>query len=178
MGDQRVPCRYQNRRSYMPLSPFALGLDTLPLFFRYRDVVFGRGFAATVETTGRAICIREGDEYVMAGVEPGGMAVSGPSAEAAGAEFRRMFTTVLFDLAAEAPTFQDFSDAVESFVHETSPATIAEWEQAVAAARRLVQPRSDIAKQPAQLPATVAIVHTELAPTQNVISEPQHLVAA
>jgi len=162
----------------MPLSPFALDLDALPLFFRYRDVVFGRGFAATVETTGRAICVREGDEYVMAGVEPGGMAVSGPTAEAAGVEFRRMFTTVLYDLAAEAETFQHFAASVERFVHETSPDTVAEWDRAVEAARRLLQPRFDVAKQPAQLPATVTVVHTELAPAQNVISEPQHLVAA
>ena len=97
----------------MPVSPFSLDLDSLPLFFRYRDVVFGRGFAATVETTGRALCVREEDEFVMAGVEPGGMAVGGATREAAQDTFRKMFTTVLFDIAAETETFQAFKDAVE-----------------------------------------------------------------
>lgn len=162
----------------MPLSPFALGLDALPLFFRYRDVVFGRGFAATVETTGRAICVREGDEYVMAGVEPGGLASVGATAELAGVEFRKTFTTVLFDLADDAPDFQAFAAAVEQFVHETSPATLAEWDEAVAAARRLVTPGHDVARQSAQQPAVVVVSNTELTPTQNVLSEPQLHVAA
>lgn len=162
----------------MPSSPFLLDLDALPLFFRYRDVVFGQGFAATVETTGRALCVRDGDEFLMVGVEPGGLAADGVTSDDARHAFRRMFTTVLYDLAAESPTFDAFKAAVERFVAETAPATLAEWDAAVAHVRRVVDPALDVARQPAGLSAHVKVVHAELAPTQNVVSEPQHLVAA
>lgn len=162
----------------MASSPFELDLAAIPLFFRYRDVVFGKGFAATVETTGRALCVRDGDEHVMAGVEPGGLAAAGETTEAARHAFRRTFTEILFDLAAEAPTFHDFKAAVEAFVAETSPATLSEWDAAVTEARRLVSPATDVARQPANLTARVVVVHAELAPEQNIVSEPEHLVAA
>ena len=90
----------------MAMSPFSLELDSIPLFFRYRDIVFGRGFAATVETSGRALLEREDGEFVMAGVEPGGMAVSGETREAAHEAFRKTFTEVLFDIAADAEGFR------------------------------------------------------------------------
>lgn len=162
----------------MALSPFSLDLDSLPLFFRYRDVIFGRGFAATIETTGRALCVREDDEFVMAGVEPGGMAASGATRELAQDAFRKMFTTILFDIAAEEETFDAFKTAVERFVHQTSPAVVDEWNRAVVLSRQAVGADVDVPRQPADMPASVAIVHTELAPAQNVLSEPEHLVAA
>ncbi len=114
----------------MPSSPFELDLAVIPLFFRYRDVVFGRGFAATVETTGRALGEREGDDYVMAGVEPGGLAAGGATPEEARHAFRRTFTEVLFDLAADAPSFQAFKESVEAFVgtsNDSRSAATAPW---------------------------------------------------
>lgn len=162
----------------MALSPFSLELDSIPLFFRYRDVVFGRGFAATVETTGRALCVREDGEFTMAGVEPGGMAVSGATRQEAQDTFRKNFTMVLFDIANDADSFQSLKAEVERFVHETSPAVLEEWRQAVEASRQIVGSDVDVPRQPADRPATVEILHTELTPTQNIIHEPEHLVAA
>ncbi len=162
----------------MALSPFTLELDSIPLFFRYRDVVFGRGFAATIETTGRALCVREDDEFVMAGVEPGGMAVGGATREEAQAAFRKTFTEALFDIAAEAETFQAFKAEVERFVYQTAPATIDEWRRSVAASRLAVRDDVDVPRERADLPARVVVSHLELAPEQNRISEPELLVAA
>lgn len=162
----------------MALSPFALDIDAIPLFYKYRDVVFGRGFAATIETTGRAVCVREDDEFVMAGVEPGGMAVGGATREEAQEAFRRNFTMILFDIAAEEETFEAFRSAVERFVHETSPSVIDEWNHAVTTSRLAVGADVDVPRQHANMPACVTIVHTELAPAQNILSEPEHLVAA
>lgn len=162
----------------MALSPFSLDLDSIPLFFRYRDVVFGRGFAATVETTGRALCVREDGEFVMAGVEPGGMAVGGPTREAAQEEFRRRFTLVLFDIASDAASFQTFKREVEAFVHQTAPATLDEWRRSVEASREAVSADADVPRQPAGMPASVNVAQIALAPEQNQISEPEHLVAA
>ncbi len=48
----------------------------------------------------------------------------------------------------------------------------------MADARRLVDSGSDVARQPADLQAGVVVLHVELAPDQNVVSEPEHLVAA
>ena len=162
----------------MALSPFSLELDSIPLFFRYRDVVFGRGFAATVETTGRVLCVREDGEFIMAGVEPGGMAASGATREDAQAAFRRMFTEVLFDIAGDADSFDAFRLGVEAFVHQTAPATIAEWNRAVEASKAAVPEDVDVPRQTADLPARVVVSHVELKPEQNRVSDPEHLVAA
>jgi hypothetical protein len=162
----------------MALSPFSLDLDAIPLFFRYRDVVFGRGFAATVETTGRALCVLEDGEFVMAGVEPGGMAASAASKEAAQEAFRKTFTEVLFDIAADAQSFDAFRAEVEKFVHQTAPATLAEWNRAVETSKAAVPHDLDVPRQPANLPARVVVSHVELKPEQNRVSEPEHLVAA
>lgn len=161
----------------MALSPFALEIDAIPLFFRYRDVVFGRGFAATIETTGRALCVREDDEFVMVGVEPGGLAASGATRDEAQESFRKHFTLVLFDIAAEATSFQAFKDEVVQFVHQTAPATLEEWQIAVDASRKAVSASLDVARQPANLPSRVVVSHL-LAPEQNILSVPEHLVAA
>lgn len=165
-------------RLLMALSPFALEIDAIPLFFRYRDVVFGRGFAATIETTGRALCVREDDEFVMAGVEPGGMAAGGATREEAQEAFRKTFTLVLFDIAADAASFPEFKSEVERFVHQTAPATLEEWRRAVDTSRQTVNEGLDVPRQRADSPASVVVSHLELAPEQNRITEPEHLVAA
>lgn len=131
----------------MAVSPFSLDLDSIPLYFRYRDVVFGRGFAATIETTGRALCVREDDEFVMAGVEPGGMAAGGSTRDEAQEAFRKHFTLVLFDLAADAASFQAFKEQVEAFVHQTAPATLDEWHRSVEASRLAVSRDADVPRQ-------------------------------
>ena len=163
----------------MALSPFSLDLDVVPFFFKYRDSIFGHGFVAMIETTGRAMCEKEDGEYVVAGVEPGGMAASGATSEAALLAFRQTFRAILIDIAAEAPDFQAFHAEVQRFVHETSPRTVADWNAAVILARAKADQSPDVARVNAETPASVAVsFSTDLVPEQNVIDEPSQLIAA
>lgn len=163
----------------MALSPFSLELDVTPFFYRFRDSIFGHGFVALVETTGRAMCEREGDAFVVAGVEPGGLAAEGDTREAALNAFRQTFRMVLMDIAAEAPTFEAFHREVRDFVHQTSPATLAHWAAAVELARIKADQTPDVARVRHDMPVSVAVsCSTDLVPQQNVVDDQTQLVAA
>lgn len=106
------------------------------------------------------------------------MAVSGSTREAACDTFRTTFTEVLFDIASDAETFQCFKREVELFVHQTSPSAVEEWNRAVEVSRRAaVESSDDQLGLTAALLASVSVVHSELNPAHNVISEAEHLVA-
>lgn len=163
----------------MAQSPFSLDLDVTPFFFKFRDAIFGHGFVATIETTGRALCEREDGEFVVAGVEPGGLAVGGPTLDAALHAFRQTFRGILMDIAAEAPNFDEFSAEVRRFVHQTAPATLAEWDRAVQLARGHADRAPDVARVSPNTPVSVAIsFSTDLVPQQNILDEPAQLIAA
>ena len=102
-----------------------------PLFFGLRDLVAGNGFVAAVALEGRALLVDEGDGFWMYGVNPGGVAAGGKTHGEAQAEFRQRYRSVLFDLAAEAASFEEFQRAVAQFCEETNEPTAAEWEEAV-----------------------------------------------
>lgn len=163
----------------MAQSPFSLDLDVTPFFYRFRDSIFGHGFVAMIDTMGRAMCEVEDGEYIVAGVEPGGLAASGANTDAALAAFRQTFRAVLMDIAAEAPDFDAFHAEVQKFVHETSPATLADWRTAVEVARAKADELPDVARINPDTPASVAISYsTDLVPGQNVLDDPAQLVAA
>ncbi len=48
-----------------------------PLFFTYRDRVFGKGFMADVISHGRVLAATEADEHWVYGVQPGSFAATG-----------------------------------------------------------------------------------------------------
>lgn len=163
----------------MALSPFSLDLEVVPFFFRFRDAIFGHGFVAMIETTGRAMCEFEDDEYIVAGVEPGGLAASGDSRDAALAAFRQTFKAVLIDMASEAPTFDAFHAEVLQFVHQTSPATLKVWAAAVELARLKADQTPDVARVRHDMPVSVAVsCSTDLVPQQNVLDDQTQLIAA
>ena len=51
-----------------------------PLFFTYRDRVFGKGFMADVISHGRVLAAMEADEHWIYGVQPGSFAATGEDA--------------------------------------------------------------------------------------------------
>ena len=51
--------------------------DRYPLMFTYRDVISGDGFLAGITLSGRALMIKENDEWWMYGVRPGAIAETG-----------------------------------------------------------------------------------------------------
>lgn len=107
-----------------------------PLLFGFRDLVAGNGYVAGVAiSNGRALLVDEGDGFWMYGVNPGGLAAGGKSIGDAQSEFRIAFKSVLFDIAAEAQSFEAFRTEVERFFQETNNPTLLEWDEAVAEVR-------------------------------------------
>ena len=108
-----------------------------PLLFTYRDTLFGNGFLVEVQATnGRALCVREDDEYWVYGVNPGGMAAHGPDADAAQLAFQEAFSNILIDVAVESDSFEDFRTAVETFFEDTNVGYEAEWREAITSVQR------------------------------------------
>jgi len=106
-----------------------------PLLFGFRDLIAGNGFVAGVALNGRALIVDEDDGFWMYGVNPGGLAAGGSTASEALSEFRKDYRLVLFDIATEAPSFEDFERQVTEFFNAVNKPTASEWEEAVAEVR-------------------------------------------
>lgn len=107
-----------------------------PLLFGFRDLIAGNGFVAGVALNGRALLAEEDDkDFWMYGVNPGGLAAGGSTAPEALSEFRKDYRLVLFDIATEAASFEDFERAVSEFFNAINKPTALEWEEAVVEVR-------------------------------------------
>ena len=107
-----------------------------PLLYGFNNLIAGNGFFAGVSLNGRALLVDEGDGFWMYGVNPGGIAAGGATPGEAQSEFRLMYTSVLFDIAAEAGSFEEFKMRIDEFFSETNQPTAAEWNAAVEEVRR------------------------------------------
>lgn len=110
-------------------------MQHVPLFFRFEQVVFGRGFMADVRFLGRVTCTRQFGSTWMYGVNPGALAEEGESMRDAYANFRHAIAGVLFDLATEAEDIEQFRTAARSFFEATDDTSVAEWVEAREAIR-------------------------------------------
>lgn len=109
----------------------------VPIFFTFRNTVFGNGFAAEVcAQYGRALGVVESDGVWLYGINPGGMAAHGADPDDVHRAFRHTFSNILVDLAAEARNFAEFAAAVRSFFDETNEGYVADWAEAVVAVRQ------------------------------------------
>ncbi len=106
-------------------------MTNYPILFGWMDLVVGQGFVAAVALNGRALLVDEGDGYWIYGVNPGGLAAGGRNQAEAQAQFRSAYRSVLFDIAAEADSFDNFKHEVESLVFDTCLPTAADWDTAV-----------------------------------------------
>ena len=102
----------------------------IPLYFRFRSPVRGRGFAADVRIRGRITCVEEYGATCAYGVNPGGLAGGGVDMKSAYVDFRAGLAGVLFDLARDAETFDRFSEATRTFIAATDNESVREWETA------------------------------------------------
>lgn len=102
-----------------------------PLLFARREKVEGDGFIARVAVSGRILLTEEDGEFWVEGVNPGGLAANGQSANEALAQFCQDFLAVLFDIASDAKSFEGFRDEVKRFFNDTSRPALKEWEEAV-----------------------------------------------
>lgn len=108
-----------------------------PLFFRFQELVYGRGFVAGVAGTGRALGVCEDDgAWWFYGVEPGGVAECGDTPKEAHLAFLGSFRGVLLDIAQDAVDFDAFRNAVREFFHAVDVSDDARWAEASRALRR------------------------------------------
>ena len=152
-----------------------------PLLFTYRDTLFGNGFLVEVQArNGRALCIREEDEYWIYGVNPGGMAAHGADPEEAHAAFRRTFSHILVDLAQASDSFEAFRDAVRTFFDDTNEGYEAEWRDALVAVQRGEVSLEGVSVMPANSPRSIEVSIKEVAKItpQDNSANVQYLLAA
>jgi len=102
-------------------------MPTYPILFGFRDAVAGSGFVATVAIDGRVLMVNEDGGVWFYGVEPGGVAGYGGTAQEAHEDFRTRYRSVLDDIAEEASDFSTFKIQVEDFLCTVNEPTEALW---------------------------------------------------
>ena len=155
-----------------------------PLLFKYRDNIAGSGFLASVEVSGRALMLKEDDQWWMYGVQPAAIADSGNTPPETANHFRERYRTVLFDFAEEAPTFDAFKSEVESFFNQTENKISELWQNAFERIRSgKVKPEEPFAgfpqKAPEEQEPTIKVLSVDplyLSPKDNVLDA--ELIAA
>lgn len=96
----------------------------------------GNGFIAHVMIRGRCLLEQTNEEFWSAlGVNPGGLAGDGTSMSEAYHDLLERMRLVVFDIAEEAESFEDFADQVRHFVLETNRLNEGDWQDAVAKVR-------------------------------------------
>lgn len=106
--------------------------DVYPVIYTFREVVYGDGWIASVTTRGRAVMERHEDDWWSYGVLPGALAASGGTPLEADAAFRTAFVSVLFDLASEASSLEEFRKSAEEFFNQEDEIETERWVAAVA----------------------------------------------
>ena len=138
--------------------------STYPLLFTYRDILLGDGFVAGVATMGRSLMVEEGEnDFWIYGVDPGGIAAGGESQKEAASEFRSMYRTVLFDIADEARTYEEFKTAVEAFFEDKNEPFEQDWWRAVELVREEKVTSDWLDKEPAESNRGVKVVEIAIA---------------
>jgi hypothetical protein len=102
-----------------------------PLRFSHRTPVFGNGYVALVEFSGRLLARSEVDGIWIDGVNPGAFSVGAKTLADAGKAIRDALAGVLIDYAADTKTFDEFRAAVTTFFDTTDSQSEDEWRTAV-----------------------------------------------
>lgn len=134
----------------------------IPLFFTYRDRVFGKGFIADVISHGRVLAAMEADEHWIYGIQPGGFAATGDDSADALMAYRQSFRNVLIDLAEEAESSRDFEAAVEKMFFDVNFVREREWNSAVDQVRAGIV-RLDIQRESADSKSYIRVEFKDLA---------------
>ena len=161
-------------------------MQHIPLYFRFEQVVFGRGFVADIRFLGRATCTREFGSTWMYGVNPGALAEEGETMQSAYANFRNALVGVFFDLAEESDGCEAFRAAARSFFEGTDDESVREWVEAREAVRAGQDPELDggldLQKETGEPDAGFAVVEVhpaEVVPDLNhFVPHQPHLLAA
>jgi len=157
-----------------------------PILYTFRDKIVGAGFLADVTVHGRALAAEEAEgEWWLYGVQPGGFAAGGTTLAEAQAEFRKDFTTILYDIAEDARDIRAFDTEVRRFFSEINEPTEREWTAALVWVRAMLREQrtaeavpGNLAVIPADSPrgVEVRIIET-MTPKDNAV-DPQMALAA
>jgi len=143
-----------------------------PLLFARRERVEGNGFIARVGVSGRVLLTEEDGEFWVEGVNPGGMAANGKSANEALAQFCQDYLAVLFDIASDAKDFDGFREEVKRFFDDTSRPALREWEEAVQQVKAGEVDAEWLTKRPAETKLGVEVtLFSQPAATNNDLGE-------
>lgn len=124
-----------------------------PLLFTFRDAISGEGFLAGITLSGRILMVEEDGKWWVYGVRPGAIAESGDSPQEALVHFRNRYKEVLFDIAAEYRTFEDFKTEVERFFYEPDLEEERRWDEALTQLRsKDLAPPTALADLPREAP--------------------------
>ena len=154
-------------------------MSDYPIIFGFRDVVQGDGYLAGIAVEGRAL-LHEGDDgaYWIEGVNPGGFSAVGGSHAAVLESFRRSYREILFDIAAEAPSFADFEREVQAFYGGASERVASEWRAAVEDVRAGRTSADWLAKRSADSPSGIEVSYIQEPSASNNELEDGAAVAA
>jgi hypothetical protein len=108
-----------------------------PIMIMLQDSLSGNGFLARITMSGRALMREEDGKWWMYGVRPAGIAASGENIDEAFLRFRNSYKEILFDIAQETSTFDEFRAEVVHFFEENDADNEDEraWESSLAAIR-------------------------------------------
>ena len=123
---------------------YKMALMDCPIVFHFERIIYGRGFAASVEVVGRALGVLEDEDLWIHGVQPGAIAASGSSLAEVLDEFKKQFATILFDMADGASDFKSFSVDVNRFFYAVDAEDEQRWLKAPRTRRHASHPFSTL----------------------------------
>jgi hypothetical protein len=146
----------------------------LPIVFTYRQPILGNGFVAGVRMRGRAIIENEGQEVWVTGVAPAGFAGGGLDRTSAIADFRKGWTVILFDIACESTSYEDFQAKSRTFLESSVDDMTEHWEAARAAIRGSGYAKESMptASKEEQVVEIEIVDLTQYAPRDNEFDDP------
>lgn len=108
-------------------------MNIYPIIFGPQGgLVAGKGFIARVSIKGRCLFEETDEDFCsVLGVNPGAVASDGPSLSEAHHAFLERIRLIVFEIAEESESFEDFESQVNSFVVETNRPNEALWRDAV-----------------------------------------------
>ena len=146
-------------------------MATYPLLFSFRDVVAGNGYYAGVVIDGRAILVEDEEGSWFYGVEPGGVAGHGDTAQEAHQDFRAGYRSVLADLSDEADDFAAFKRLAMDFLTTVNRPNEVLWEGAVERVRSGELDLNWLPQRSSDLKREVKVVELREDP-RNAINDP------
>lgn len=152
----------------------AVTVMNYPLLIDFKGTLFCQGFVAEVKAGGRLVASEYApDDWWLYGVNPGAIAASGDSLDAAHEQFRVAMREILVRFATEAESFAAFKRETESFFLSTNEPAKADWQVAVDRVRTYKECLGDLPIRSAASRVFVDVIEKKIdqvMPSDNTVS--------